>query len=86
MANSILGGWAKRTVVSTAPVRAWANGSLGGWSLTNESVTRLNWSTTDLNLLRSPAHSEDQFSLAEVMRLRACASKAGSNRPNCTNS
>ena len=82
IASSIPGVWALLTVVSIARLNTCASGSLGGWSLSSDSVTRANCSATALALLVSPAHREDQTSLAETIRLRAWASKAGSKRPN----
>ena len=84
MASSMAGTWPERAVMSAARESAWASGLQGGCNLTRVSETRLNWSTTNLNLFTSPADSDDHVSLAETIRLRACASNAGSKRPNWT--
>ena len=81
MARPAEGGSSERTVMSTARVSACASPSLLRWSLRSESHTRLNWSAAGLNLLRSPPDRAAQVSVAAAMRLRACASTAGSNRP-----
>jgi hypothetical protein len=61
--------------------------SLGGCSLTSESVTRLNWSVSALNLPRSPGgRRRTRFPWPRLMRLRAWAIRAGAKRPNCSDS
>ncbi len=81
IARAADGGSPERVVDSTARVSAWARFSLPGCSLRKESQTRLNWSAAGLSLLRSPPARPDQVSVAAAMRLRACASMAGSKRP-----
>ncbi len=81
MAKAAEGGSPERTVISTALVSAKAKLSLLRCSLRSESHTKLNWSAAGLSLLRSPPASADQVSVAAAMRLRACASTAGSKRP-----
>ncbi len=81
IAKAAEGGSPERTVNSTALDNASAKLSLLRCSLRSESQTRLNWSAAGFNLLRSPPASADQVSVAVAMRLRACASTAGSKRP-----
>ena len=84
IASSERGALPAANAVSTAWLNACANGSLGAWSLVKESATRLNWSVTAFDLLKSPADKNDHISLATMILLRAWASSAGSNRPNWT--